>query len=99
VRDTGAGIHEADLPHVFDRFWQAGRPDAGAGLGLAIVKALVEAHGGRIWVESTPERGSTFYFTMPIAQRSGDRQMKAAQSAALRVDRRAGSRRQRTAGR
>jgi PAS domain S-box-containing protein len=68
VRDTGAGIVAADLPHVFDRFWQARRGERrGAGLGLPIVKGIVEAHGGRISVESTPGRGSTFSFTVPVA--------------------------------
>ncbi|NVB76823.1 MAG: PAS domain S-box protein [Kofleriaceae bacterium] len=69
VSDTGRGIAPAALPHLFDRFWQADRRDRrqGAGLGLAIVKGLVEAHGGRIWVESTQGRGTTFYFTLPLA--------------------------------
>jgi PAS domain S-box-containing protein len=67
VADTGAGIPAESLPHVFDRFWQAKRTERrGAGLGLPICKGLVEAHGGRIWVESTPGRGSTFFFTIPI---------------------------------
>ncbi|HSK02808.1 MAG TPA: ATP-binding protein [Kofleriaceae bacterium] len=71
VADTGAGISAEDLPHVFDRFWQAQRPGRhGAGLGLAIAKGIVEAHGGRIWVESTPGRGSSFFFTMPTAPRA-----------------------------
>jgi signal transduction histidine kinase len=66
VADTGAGIPAESLPHVFDRFWQAKRAERrGAGLGLPICKGLVEAHGGRIWVESTPGRGSTFFFTIP----------------------------------
>jgi signal transduction histidine kinase/PAS domain-containing protein len=70
VADTGEGIASEDLPHVFDRFWQ-GREShkrRGAGLGLAIVKGLVEAHGGRIWVESERDRGTTFFFTLPMAQ-------------------------------
>ena len=68
VKDTGAGIAPEDMAHVFDRFWQARRADRrGAGLGLPIVKGIVEAHGGRVWVESTPGRGSTFYFTVPPA--------------------------------
>jgi PAS domain S-box-containing protein len=68
VADTGAGIAVEDLPHVFERFWQAQRGDRrGAGLGLQIVKGIVEAHGGRIWVESTPSRGSRFLFTIPRA--------------------------------
>jgi signal transduction histidine kinase len=68
VADNGAGIAADDLPHVFDRFWRT-RKDrlGGAGLGLPIVKGIVEAHGGRIWVQSTPGRGTTFYFTVPMA--------------------------------
>jgi signal transduction histidine kinase len=69
VRDTGSGIPAEDQPHLFDRFWQArlrrAEKRSGAGLGLAIVKGIVEAHGGRIWVESAPGEGSTFYFTLP----------------------------------
>jgi PAS domain S-box-containing protein len=67
VADTGCGIPPESLTHVFDPYWQtvprAGR--LGAGLGLAITKGIVEAHGGHIWVESTPGRGSTFSFTIP----------------------------------
>ena len=66
VVDTGTGIDEQSLPHVFDRFWQALHVrKAGAGLGLAIAKGVVEAHGGRIWVESQPGHGAAFYFTLP----------------------------------
>lgn len=68
VSDTGTGIADRDLPHLFDRFWQgrkAGR--RGAGLGLPIAKGIVEAHGGHIWVDSQVGRGSTFYFTIPAA--------------------------------
>jgi signal transduction histidine kinase len=69
LRDTGRGISSEELPHLFDRFWQARRSReekrSGAGLGLAIVKGIGEAHGGRIWVESAPGEGSTFYFTIP----------------------------------
>jgi signal transduction histidine kinase len=68
VADTGAGIAAEDLPHVFDRFWQARKGERrGAGLGLPIVKGIVEAHGGRIWVESAKGHGSTFFFTIPAA--------------------------------
>lgn len=68
VRDSGAGIPPEHLPHVFDRFWQARRAERqGAGLGLPIVKGVVEAHGGRIWVESTLGTGSCFFFTIPRA--------------------------------
>jgi PAS domain S-box-containing protein len=70
VADTGPGIAAQDLPRLFERFWQARQTDRrGAGLGLAIAKGIVEAHGGRIWVESTPGRGSTFFFTIPTAPR------------------------------
>jgi len=66
--DTGPGIAREDLPHVFDRFWQArSTRRAGAGLGLAIAKGIVEAHGGAISAESTPGEGSTFAFTLPVA--------------------------------
>jgi signal transduction histidine kinase len=66
VADTGSGIAPENLPRVFDRFWQATRANRqGAGLGLPITKGIVEAHGGRIWVESTPNRGTTFSFTIP----------------------------------
>ncbi|HEX6911877.1 MAG TPA: HAMP domain-containing sensor histidine kinase, partial [Longimicrobium sp.] len=68
VADTGPGIPPEQLPHVFGRFWQATQGDRrGIGLGLSIARGIVEAHGGRIWVESTPGEGSTFYFTVPVA--------------------------------
>jgi signal transduction histidine kinase len=68
VGDTGAGIPADDIPQLFDRFWQGGKAKRkGAGLGLPIVKGLVAAHGGRVWVESTPGRGSVFFFTIPSA--------------------------------
>jgi signal transduction histidine kinase len=68
VADNGPGIPAEGLAHLFDRFWQANHGDRrGAGLGLPIVKGIVEAHGGRIWVESAPGRGSTFFFTIPAA--------------------------------
>jgi signal transduction histidine kinase len=67
VRDTGAGIQAADLPHVFERFWQVGKSDRrGLGLGLYICKGIVEAHGGRIWASSEVGRGSEFFFTLPV---------------------------------
>jgi signal transduction histidine kinase/DNA-binding NarL/FixJ family response regulator len=66
VADTGAGISPEQLPHVFGRFWQADDADRrGLGLGLAIARGIVEAHGGRIWVQSEPGEGSTFHFTLP----------------------------------
>lgn len=69
VIDTGAGIPEELRTHLFDRFWQARSSDRrGLGLGLAIAKGLVEAHGGQIWVESQLGQGTTFRFTMPVAE-------------------------------
>jgi len=66
VADEGAGIPPAAIPHLFERFWQAERGDhRGAGLGLSIVRGIVDAHGGRVWVESALGRGTTFYFTLP----------------------------------
>jgi len=68
VIDTGPGIPAEQLPHIFGRFWQARKTDRrGIGLGLAIAKGIVEAHNGRIWVESHVGLGSTFYFTLPRA--------------------------------
>lgn len=67
VQDRGPGIAPADLPHLFDRYRrgaQAGEHREGLGLGLYIVKGLVEAHGGRVWVESVPGAGSTFSFSL-----------------------------------
>ncbi len=68
VTDTGRGIPAADLPHVFDRFWQAQKTARmGTGLGLSISKGIVEALGGRIWADSQVGVGSTFHFTLPLA--------------------------------
>ena len=69
VTDTGSGIPEDEIPHLFERFWQA-RDTAhqGTGLGLSIARGVVAAHGGRIWVESQIGKGSTFFFTLPIAE-------------------------------
>lgn len=67
VQDTGIGINEDELAHVFDRFWQSNRHHrAGSGLGLAITKGIVEAHGGEIHVVSEEGVGSTFDFTLPL---------------------------------
>jgi signal transduction histidine kinase len=67
VRDTGPGIAIEDQLHLFDRFWQARTNRGGAGLGLPIAKGIVEGHGGRVWVESAPGSGTTFFFTIPTA--------------------------------
>jgi signal transduction histidine kinase len=71
VADTGQGIPEGDLPHIFDRYYRGPEPRekraGGSGIGLAVVKELVEAHGGRVWARSAHGKGSTFYFSMPAA--------------------------------
>jgi signal transduction histidine kinase len=68
VLDSGRGIAAGQLPRVFDRYWQSSRTDRqGAGLGLAIAKGIVEAHGGRIWIESRLGEGTTASFTLPLA--------------------------------
>jgi len=68
VTDTGAGVGQEQLPHIFDRYWQArAAARQGSGLGLFIAKRIVEAHGGRIWAESVLGSGSTFHFTVPVA--------------------------------
>jgi signal transduction histidine kinase len=66
VADTGSGIPEDEIPHIFDQFWQS-RPTGrqGAGLGLAICMGIAEAHGGRMWATSQQGAGSTFFFSIP----------------------------------
>jgi signal transduction histidine kinase len=66
VCDPGAGIAEHDLELVFERYWRGSTGRQGTGLGLFIARGIVEAHGGRIWVESEVGRGSTFTFTLPV---------------------------------
>lgn len=65
VADTGPGLPEEELPRVFNRYWQAKGDQRGVGLGLSIARGIVEAHGGEIWVQSAPGRGTTFFFTVP----------------------------------
>jgi signal transduction histidine kinase len=66
VSDTGAGIAEDQLEHIFERFWQVEKDDRrGMGLGLFISRCIVESHGGKLWAESRPGGGSTFRFTLP----------------------------------
>jgi signal transduction histidine kinase len=70
VCDTGPGIAPADRAKIFEEFQQADssitRKKGGTGLGLSISKRIIEMHGGRIWVESEPGKGSTFSFTLPV---------------------------------
>ncbi len=69
VHDTGVGIPADDLTRIFERFYKTdrARSGGGTGLGLSISRHLVEAHGGKIWAESAEGRGSTFFFTIPLA--------------------------------
>jgi signal transduction histidine kinase len=74
VTDDGPGIPADNVSHIFDNFWQARKNDKrGVGLGLAIAKTLVEAQGGKIWVESNVDRGSTFSFSLPAVSVSADK--------------------------
>jgi len=65
VADTGSGIEAEDLPHVFEQYWKHDKQ--GTGLGLFIARSVVQAHHGRIWVESKPKVGTTFFFTLAVA--------------------------------
>ena len=72
MTDYGPGIAPEHLSRLFDRFWQGRTGDErGVGLGLAIARGLVEAHGGRIWVESEAGEGADFRFTIPAAEPKG----------------------------
>ena len=72
VEDSGPGIAPDQLPHIFDRYWQARNTDRrGVGLGLSIASGIITAHGGRIWVESEVARGTTFQFTLPCVSARG----------------------------
>jgi signal transduction histidine kinase len=70
VRDTGIGIAPEHIPHLFDRFYRVDKARArdagGAGLGLAIAKSVVDAHNGKITVESQPGKGTTFTIWLPL---------------------------------
>jgi signal transduction histidine kinase/DNA-binding response OmpR family regulator len=91
VIDSGRGIAQHELPALFDRYFQGqNRPVLhganGAGLGLYIARGLVEAHGGRMWAESTPEEGSTFSFTLPPCEQPQQAAGPAAARPILLVD-------------
>lgn len=76
VSDTGRGIPTHEQHAVFDRYYRLGkRGAAGTGLGLSIAKEIVERHHGRIWIESEEERGSTFFFTLPVYDPQGSLQL------------------------
>lgn len=66
VKDTGCGISEDDLPHIWERYYKGKHSETGTGLGLFICKFIVESHGGTISVESETEKGTSFTFTLPI---------------------------------
>lgn len=72
VADQGEGIPESALPHIFDRFYQAKKSEekSGFGLGLYIAKGIIEQHKGKIWAKSKQEKGSTFYFSLPLHKTS-----------------------------
>jgi signal transduction histidine kinase len=69
VIDKGVGISEEHLPYIFDAFYRVSRDSEGSGLGLSIAKAIIEAHGGKIWVKSAPGKGSTFSLTLLKGER------------------------------
>ncbi len=73
VKDYGMGINKENISHIFSQFYRAkdvNRSITGLGLGLYITKEIIERHGGRIWVESEPRMGSTFFFVLPLKKRS-----------------------------
>ncbi|MDB4892558.1 MAG: diguanylate cyclase/phosphodiesterase [Gemmatimonadetes bacterium] len=71
VSDSGSGIAPDHVPHLFNRFWKATKASrSGAGLGLFIVKGIVESHGGSVSVESEPDKGTTFCFSLPLASKT-----------------------------
>ena len=73
VQDEGIGISEEDQPHIFERFYRAPTSEhagiEGLGLGLYIAHEIVTHHGGRLWLESKPGKGSTFHFSLPLSKK------------------------------
>jgi signal transduction histidine kinase len=81
IADSGPGIAGEDLDKLFEKFWQSRRTDTrGVGLGLSIARGIVEAHGGRIWVESRIGDGSTFYFSLPATSQDSEEMVLATAS-------------------
>jgi PAS domain S-box-containing protein len=80
VRDTGIGIAPDDMGRIFERFYRADHPlvqeTSGTGLGLSIVRMFVEMHGGRVWVESRRNKGSTFTFILPLPVQDGEEEVR-----------------------
>ena len=66
VKDTGSGIPEEDMPHIWERYYKGKHSETGTGLGLFICKFIIESHGGKIWAESEVGKGTTFMFTLPL---------------------------------
>jgi two-component system sensor histidine kinase BaeS len=81
VRDTGSGIPANALPHIFERFYSAdterSRKSGGFGLGLTVARQIIESHGGRIWVKSEENKGSTFFLTVPVHDSAHNRPLPA----------------------
>ena len=66
VKDTGSGISEEDMPHIWERYYKGKHSETGTGLGLYICKFIIESHGGKIWAESEVGKGTSFMFTLPV---------------------------------
>jgi two-component system NtrC family sensor kinase len=72
VRDTGSGIAEEHLPCIFDPFFTTKKVGQGTGLGLSVSYGIIKKHGGRITVDSSPGRGSTFTVALPVSEKTTD---------------------------
>lgn len=68
VKDTGCGISPEDMPHIWERYYKGKDSETGTGLGLFICKYIIELHGGKIWAESEPGKGTSFTFTLPVSR-------------------------------
>ena len=69
VKDTGSGISAEDMPHIWERYYKGKHSETGTGLGLFICKFIVESHGGKIWAESEPGKGTAFMFNLPLSDK------------------------------